>query len=1463
MAERLEISIDTARAQAALDTLGSASDRLIATLSKLNNVPGVDALMQSLNKVNTSALATAATGVDRLQSAINKLDASKLAQIGTAMSSVHAASSTLTQSAASAASAAASMGTAAASSATAFNGVATAVRNAVGDMSGLTAAASTLVGGLFRAAEGGDALHVSLGKILGVSPGVAAGMIALAGITVFSMLAKQAAELATALNEPTQQVVRLNAALSVTSGADAGAKALNELRALTKEVGGSVGDMIEPFTRFRVVTDQLGMTASSASQIFKGFQSAITANGLSAENAKRVFNALQQMMSKGTVQMEELKGQLGDALPGALDSASRSMGVTTAELMKMVEQGNVMAKDLLPRMSDELLKTWSGPARAQMLSFAGQMTALKNLTWELTLAFGSGGLAGASAGFATVLRAINGALAMPGMAGLTAAIGDLVAAVTALAGFILGEFLRGLLAVPAAIGAIYSEVVRVANAFGTWAASVPGLTAVVTGVGTSLGLLAAAIPNLIGLFVAYRVAIIALTAAKAAYITITSGVGTVMKTFGIGIQAAGAASMTFAARLAAVTASTAAVAPAAAAASASTAAMGATMTTTGVAVGGASTAFSAFLGVLRGLMVTLGPLVAAAGLVYLGLEKLGVIDTLKAKYYEFTGATTATADKLNGFAGTIQKVEEKLKGNGRALYEAATAYASYQGVIDRTKLAEEQYELQQIKNTAAMKMAASHLDERKAKEKAYQDTLKSTNASLQGKVEAEKRSFESSKAATGALSGLTESLKQSGGAATIASLAKDNHSASVAKLSNAIKANETAMNASKESVSRAQAAHESMSSTLEQEKAKYEEAKAIIKLYGVALTENQMSIAQTAQGMGLKAEEAGKLAIRIDNLTKSNEAWVASLNNEIAANQAKIANGQSLIAMLERELAVINQRNTENGKLSQLDQVRKGLLEAEIRGLKEKVGVLQETTLAEQVLQTALKNNIDLTQAAKIVFQQYGDQLKGHTSVTELAAGAQKKLDEQAKKTGEEIQKSGDQAVKSSKMFETLGTMATTAATWVAKLGSSFMSVTDPAAKAQSTLPQITTALSSLQAPISKLGNDMPAVGAAFEQISAAAAAAPSNIAALTAAFIPFGDAVALSVPNVTALSTAFVPLSTAATEASIAFQSMVATVPTLAEPMAALAASVKQLTDLGPSLSSVNVSIESFVAALAPTAEKADLVAAAVARADEAVKALDASVKANPNLFGPITSSIETMIEKIDTAITKFRELADAMAKASAGGGSGGAAAGGGGGAQAPAYRLGGMSSGGAPQMASVGSSTFNSAPALAKGISNTNALTKRASGGIPAILHPNEAVVPLPRGRQIPVNMQLQGGVELNDAVRNAGAALDAFAAAGKAGAGARNASVGAVGSAIAERASAARAGLSDPMGTRDALNGKSNSAADAGANSDNAGDNGQYVVNFNITTQDADSFKRSRPQIEADLYKALRRSSRQVTK
>lgn len=100
-----------------------------------------------------------------------------------------------------------------------------------------------------------------------------------------------------------------------------------------------------------------GLAVEQQRDLFHAVAEASTVMGLSAQDSQLAFLAVGQMASKGRLQMEELRGQLGERIPGAFGIAARAMGVTTAEFEKMVAKG-LDAKDFLPRFAAEMHKTF-------------------------------------------------------------------------------------------------------------------------------------------------------------------------------------------------------------------------------------------------------------------------------------------------------------------------------------------------------------------------------------------------------------------------------------------------------------------------------------------------------------------------------------------------------------------------------------------------------------------------------------------------------------------------------------------------------------------------------------------------------------------------------------------------------------------------------------------------------------------------------------------------------------------------------------------------------------------------------------------------------------------------------------------------------------------------------------------------------------------------------------------------
>jgi tape measure domain-containing protein len=166
---------------------------------------------------------------------------------------------------------------------------------------------------------------------------------------------------AAALYEASAAAERLRIGLDFAS-ARGSADEIAYLRKTTDGLGLSFASTAQSYMQFQAAAKGTALEGSKARDVFESVAKASAVMGLSAEQNSGVLLALQQMVSKGTVQAEELRGQLGERLPGAFQIAARSMGVTTAELGKMLEMGQVISDDFLPKFAAELDRSLGGAA---------------------------------------------------------------------------------------------------------------------------------------------------------------------------------------------------------------------------------------------------------------------------------------------------------------------------------------------------------------------------------------------------------------------------------------------------------------------------------------------------------------------------------------------------------------------------------------------------------------------------------------------------------------------------------------------------------------------------------------------------------------------------------------------------------------------------------------------------------------------------------------------------------------------------------------------------------------------------------------------------------------------------------------------------------------------------------------------------------------------------------------------
>ncbi len=140
-------------------------------------------------------------------------------------------------------------------------------------------------------------------------------------------------------------------------GAD---KEFEFLRRTADALGQNFYDLLEPYKQLIAAAKGSALEGEKTRQIFIGIAKAGATLGLSSEQVKGALNAVAQMISKGKVQAEELRGQLGERLPGAFNLAAEAMGVTTAELDKMLKDGKITAEEFLPKFAQTLQTKFSG-----------------------------------------------------------------------------------------------------------------------------------------------------------------------------------------------------------------------------------------------------------------------------------------------------------------------------------------------------------------------------------------------------------------------------------------------------------------------------------------------------------------------------------------------------------------------------------------------------------------------------------------------------------------------------------------------------------------------------------------------------------------------------------------------------------------------------------------------------------------------------------------------------------------------------------------------------------------------------------------------------------------------------------------------------------------------------------------------------------------------------------------------
>ena len=234
-------------------------------------------------------------------------------------------------------------------------------------------------GGVFGGPEG--AIGAGIGGIAGGPAGAAIG--AALGAQV-SLLRKQAGALAETVAGFNKYQIAL---AGVSKDQNDFNESIDSAKRFSEQFVVPLDQTIANYTKLKASVVGAGLGTVETNKAFEALSASVLATGGDTQDLNSALRAASQVFSKGKVSAEELRQQIGERLPGAFTIFADSMGITTKELDKLLEDGKVDLLDFVG-FTEELIKRYGSTAEelANAPELAGQR--LQVALAKATLAYG-------------------------------------------------------------------------------------------------------------------------------------------------------------------------------------------------------------------------------------------------------------------------------------------------------------------------------------------------------------------------------------------------------------------------------------------------------------------------------------------------------------------------------------------------------------------------------------------------------------------------------------------------------------------------------------------------------------------------------------------------------------------------------------------------------------------------------------------------------------------------------------------------------------------------------------------------------------------------------------------------------------------------------------------------------------------------------------------------------------------
>ncbi|HEA3602576.1 TPA: tape measure protein [Escherichia coli] len=134
---------------------------------------------------------------------------------------------------------------------------------------------------------------------------------------------------------------------------DKASEAETFIRGLADKTGLNISEGLSSYAKFAAGA-QGSMSQEQTQELFGNATAMSRLMGLSNDELNGILKAFEQMASKGKIQAEELRGQLGDRMAGAFKLFAEALGMTAAELDAAMKNGKILSSDTLPKVAKQM-----------------------------------------------------------------------------------------------------------------------------------------------------------------------------------------------------------------------------------------------------------------------------------------------------------------------------------------------------------------------------------------------------------------------------------------------------------------------------------------------------------------------------------------------------------------------------------------------------------------------------------------------------------------------------------------------------------------------------------------------------------------------------------------------------------------------------------------------------------------------------------------------------------------------------------------------------------------------------------------------------------------------------------------------------------------------------------------------------------------------------------------------------